>query len=198
MSQPRFSLVLLACGRFLSTSARRIDCQVFAKNCSLWRSPGPPRIPPASPAGNRAGPLAPPVLSARIRALNLWGPASCRPRLSPLRKRRFDASVWQFARAALLILIAYFQEEGARADLGTGSQITFSVKSNKNQTVDQDERNYKHCGCEGIHAGYLRASVVVESAEMVSASSRAVSAFLWSSSATLFASSTSFARSSGM
>ena len=28
VTQPRFSLVLLACGRFLSTSARRIDCQV--------------------------------------------------------------------------------------------------------------------------------------------------------------------------
>jgi hypothetical protein len=31
VSQPRFSLVLLACGRFLSTSARRIDCQVLAE-----------------------------------------------------------------------------------------------------------------------------------------------------------------------
>ena len=30
-TQPRFSLVLLACGRFLSTSARRIDCQVLAE-----------------------------------------------------------------------------------------------------------------------------------------------------------------------
>jgi len=31
VSQPRFSLALLACGRFLSTSARRIDCQVLAE-----------------------------------------------------------------------------------------------------------------------------------------------------------------------
>ena len=31
MRQPRFSLVLLACGRFLSTSARRIDCQALAE-----------------------------------------------------------------------------------------------------------------------------------------------------------------------
>jgi hypothetical protein len=31
LTQPRFSLVLLACGRFLSTSARRIDCQVLAE-----------------------------------------------------------------------------------------------------------------------------------------------------------------------
>ena len=30
-AQPRFSRVLLACGRFLSTSARRIDCQVLAE-----------------------------------------------------------------------------------------------------------------------------------------------------------------------
>ena len=30
-TQPRFSLVLLACGRFLSTSARRVDCQVLAE-----------------------------------------------------------------------------------------------------------------------------------------------------------------------
>ncbi|HYU31548.1 MAG TPA: hypothetical protein VEW48_05255 [Thermoanaerobaculia bacterium] len=31
LTQPRFSLILLACGRFLSTSARRIDCQVLAE-----------------------------------------------------------------------------------------------------------------------------------------------------------------------
>jgi hypothetical protein len=31
LSQLRFSLALLACGRFLSTSARRIDCQVLAE-----------------------------------------------------------------------------------------------------------------------------------------------------------------------
>jgi hypothetical protein len=31
VSQPRFSLALLACGRFLSTFARRIDCLVLAE-----------------------------------------------------------------------------------------------------------------------------------------------------------------------
>jgi hypothetical protein len=31
VSQPCFFLVFFACGRFLSTSARRIDCQVLAE-----------------------------------------------------------------------------------------------------------------------------------------------------------------------
>ena len=31
MKTPRYSLILLACGRFLCTYARRVDCQVLAE-----------------------------------------------------------------------------------------------------------------------------------------------------------------------
>ena len=45
LTQPRFSLVLLACGRFLSTSARRIDCQVLAEELAplevVWSATDP-------------------------------------------------------------------------------------------------------------------------------------------------------------
>ena len=48
MSQPRFSLALLACGRFLSTSARRIDCQVLAEEPAplevAWSATGPSAV----------------------------------------------------------------------------------------------------------------------------------------------------------
>jgi hypothetical protein len=49
LTQPRFSLVLLACGRFLSTSARRIDCQVLAEELAplevAWTATDPTPSP---------------------------------------------------------------------------------------------------------------------------------------------------------
>jgi hypothetical protein len=48
VSQPRFSLVLLACGRFLSTSARRIDCQALAEELAplevAWSAADPSAV----------------------------------------------------------------------------------------------------------------------------------------------------------
>src|SRR6266545_779812 len=53
LSQPRLSLVLLACGRFLNTSARRIDCQVLAEELAPLEVP-PATSPPAhSPCRSR-------------------------------------------------------------------------------------------------------------------------------------------------
>lgn len=54
-----------------------------------WSSRGPVTAGPSlSPlrrhrAGDRNGPMAPPVLSARIRALTPWGPALCRLSAGP-------------------------------------------------------------------------------------------------------------------
>jgi len=64
VSQPRFSLVLLACGRFLSTSARRIDCQFLAEELA-------PLEVAWTPGRDRDGPMAPSVLSMQIRAVKL-------------------------------------------------------------------------------------------------------------------------------
>ena len=56
LTQPRFSLVLVACGRFLSTSARRIDCQVLAEELAplevAWTATGPSAVtgPGSKPA----------------------------------------------------------------------------------------------------------------------------------------------------
>ena len=76
VTQPRFSLVLLACGRLLATRARRLDCQVLAEELAplevAWTAAAPPT---RDRAGDRDRPMAPPapVLPAQIRALNPWG-----------------------------------------------------------------------------------------------------------------------------